>query len=87
MTEDEAKTKRCCGPDGCGFTDPRQADCLNGERWCIGSECVAWRWTDQQTLADAQDWIHADPTRLLQDFKPRNPTKGYCGLAAAPVCS
>jgi len=35
MTEDEAKTKRCCGVGG---------DTYNGVQWCIGSACMAWRW-------------------------------------------
>lgn len=40
MTEDDAKKKRCCGPEGCGqlrFVE------LTRVRFCIGSECMAWR--------------------------------------------
>ncbi len=51
---------------------------------CIASECMAWRWIDQQTLLTAVEWVQADPTRNLEDFKPRNPTNGYCGLAGKP---
>jgi hypothetical protein len=70
MTEDEAKQKRCCGPEGCGFTDPRQDDCLNGERWCIGSACMAWVVTARagQSIPDGTSLI----------WNKHN--EGYCGL-------
>lgn len=43
VTEQDAKNKRCCGPDGCGdvkrgVTGMRASD----ERFCIGSECMGW---------------------------------------------
>lgn len=41
LTESEARTKRCCGPDGCG-ADVRQNGRVS-ERFCIGSACMAWR--------------------------------------------
>jgi len=54
VTEEEAKTKRCCGPEGCGVyeggvpllrTDGRRASLVPGQpRMCIGSACMAWRW-------------------------------------------
>ena len=48
MTEDEARGKRCCGPDGCGDEGNER----DGRRWCNGSACMAWRWeitpTEQQ---------------------------------------
>lgn len=39
MTEDEAKTKRCCGGRDCGSPGP------DGATMCIGSACMAWNWT------------------------------------------
>ena len=42
MTEEEAKTKGCCGPNPAGVyrdeLDPHT-------RYCEGSACMAWRWT------------------------------------------
>jgi hypothetical protein len=44
LTEDEAKTKRCCGPDGCGAPvfHVNSGEFLG--RFCIGSACMAWQW-------------------------------------------
>ena len=39
MTEEEAKTKRCCGPADCGHYNSKPYPA----RWCLGSECMAWR--------------------------------------------
>ena len=36
MTEDQALTKDCCGPTGCGVW-------VNNRRLCIGTRCMAWR--------------------------------------------
>ena len=86
MTEDEAKTKWCpfareaSSPGGWNravFSDGPHSK-------CIGSQCMAWRWTDQQTLADAVDWVRIEPHRRIEDFKARNPTNGVCGLAGRP---
>lgn len=37
MTEQEAMTKRCCGPDDCGEMT------AEGFRNCEGHTCMAWR--------------------------------------------
>lgn len=56
MTEEQAKTRRCCGPEGCGAYPPTPPNYINedgeeiayipsNERFCIGSACMAWQWT------------------------------------------
>lgn len=71
MTEDEAKTKACCGPEGCGEEMPPTDVITAGHfvrhsgkegRFCIGSRCMGWRWI----------------TGHLID------TDGYCGYAGKP---
>jgi len=42
MTENEAKTKHCCGPEGTGSKGPPDND-GTCDRYCIGSACMAWR--------------------------------------------
>jgi len=60
VTEEEAKTKRCCGPVGCGEADAEvltlAVKTFTGDyealqrainfvpRMCIGSACMAWQW-------------------------------------------
>lgn len=61
MTEDEAKTKMCCGPLHFSSTDP------NGQR-CIGSACMAWR----QTFGGG-DVVEADIKWLTKPKGETNP--------------
>lgn len=90
MTEDEAKTKWCCGP-------PQVAAQMMGEpvktgpARCAGSLCMAWRTTGtsywgiirkdgtRQRVPSGQfvPLEEGDETRELWDF-------GYCGLAGRP---
>lgn len=42
MTEEEAKTKACCGPEGCGT--PVNDGTGRLVRMCIASACMGWRW-------------------------------------------
>ena len=43
-----AKTKLCCGPDGCGEIIETNYDvdeqAWMTERRCAGSKCMAWKW-------------------------------------------
>jgi len=75
MTEDDAKTKKCCGrvyvhvTDVCGLT-------VKVSDTCIASNCMAWReiiteeWVDpptNSTVATESHWVQT--------------IGGYCGLA------
>lgn len=60
-TEDEAHTKRCCGPVGCGgnsFGDN------TADRYCTASECMAWALPKQQAKSHTEQktakqlWLH-----------------------------
>lgn len=80
MTEEEAKTKRCCGSDTCGVcSTTEKIEMQNGSvvhvalRMCIGSACMAWRVTPQSTEIKENG-------RVQTTIAPT----GYCGLAGKP---
>ena len=90
MTEEEAKTKRCCGPYDAGLAvlrsetveimrDEKTVDRLEQhitvkDRMCAGAACMAWRW----------NYI----SYVLPDTgEPSISAKivhGHCGLAGRP---
>ena len=63
-TEAEAKSKRCCGPNGCGERLPGMTSNARHERWCIASACMAWDWA----------------ANLGSEAWPAGTEIGYCGL-------
>ncbi len=78
MTEDEAKTKWCPNVRfvACASDDliPNRAENLSGDATrCIGSGCMAWRQTDNETF----------PCGPGMKETPSKPA-GYCGLAGRP---
>jgi hypothetical protein len=82
MTEDEAKTKICCGPvllatAWINESEIRAKGNLIGSN-CIGSACMAWRWEENTDLMPASQ---NDP---LGGPKPPQDWDGYCGLAGKP---
>lgn len=88
LTEDEAKTKLCCGPKGCGVT-PMPVKDDNGyyerpQRLCIASGCMAWKWAIDESAPNPPTKV---PTMLGSVSLPGAPnfktstTHGYCGLA------
>jgi hypothetical protein len=82
MTEDEAKTKLCCGPLLLAETWINE-EAIKAEREmktgrCLASACMAWRWdTDAWTLA-------FDDKGPLTRRKDYDEPQGYCGLAGRP---
>lgn len=69
MTEDEAKTKTCCGslPVMIGVLMTTNPSSKPPHASCIGSACMAWRWEPKVVVAGE-----------------RLPTlHGWCGLAGA----
>ena len=82
MTEDEAKTTRCCGPVGCGRSEyaGRQGGDIDGnviwERWCIGSACMAFREGGYPPMVGDTITIKIPPDPKI--------VHGFCGLAGKP---
>lgn len=81
MTEDEAKTKACCGPFreqvpyaraedraeiAKGGLDPDYIAEIAARYPCVASACMAWRWSHEK------------------DLDPGLSPKGHCGLAWRP---
>lgn len=76
LTEEQARTKQCCGPFGCGKAEAAVIDqqsiatsvasALFVRRVCIGSECMAWRW------------------RYATRGAPIHANEGFCGLPIRP---
>ena len=96
MTEDEAKTKWCphIRPNKGDFEIAPYAG-----SWCIGAECMAWRWLpfnaldplyieaikkcEDEGMKPPQAAKHVNANRA--DFNlPTEPFEGYCGLAGKP---
>ena len=84
MTEEEAKTKACCGaPSVAAATLLAHPDVsarpIGGLKMglCIASACMAWRWNE--------DWVSSvhDPVAGTMTTKLKNGARllGGCGLA------
>ena len=77
VTEEEAKTKRCCGPSGTGRLDPTAevTTFVHRERLCIGSACMAWR--------PMIDWATAkgDIVSGFVHGEADSQKRGFCGYA------
>lgn len=109
MTEEEAKKKWCpharfkfsalsdCpasnrddGSDGC-----KNPFLRSGTR-CLGSECMAWRWSTAKETeaflglvrdrmkATGENFAKATQAALVENGETFVKTEGFCGLAGAP---
>ena len=71
VTEEEAAHKRCCGPENCGKSE-HTAEFGQSPRFCVGSACMAWRWSEyQKSVIKSGGHVLIAPT-------------GYCGVADEP---
>jgi len=74
VTQKEAENMRCC-VFGCGSPDPKfspaKIQSLRGNvpHFCIGSACMAWRWSE---------WVDVNQP---DSYMSEPPAKGYCGRA------
>lgn len=82
LNEEEAKETRCCGPEGCGRIN------MSGDmaRYCIGSDCMAWRWIGWSgpcviPPGATVEWRPQYTPYKMSDDQERF---GYCGLAGDP---
>jgi hypothetical protein len=79
MTEDEAKTKACCGPEWCGkISDNALVRDFGVRRSCVGSVCMGWR-----TTALGGTRYASSPDNASQRTETY-PAQGFCGLAGQP---
>ena len=90
MTQDEAKTKRCGGPNGCGtLVNPildgsipnelllQLAVEVNSPRWCIASNCMMWDPYEYYSDGKGGAWSQQNAEETLKII-----TGGDCGLKA-----
>ena len=89
MSEKTAKTKRCCGPNGCGTVinpmfsrkAPKEllldlAKEVNSPRWCVGSECMGW----VEIKTDTNYEFQAVDNETVSCNSGPAVISGYCGL-------
>ena len=72
------------------WTDLELGDELDGQRMsglCIGSECMAWRWTNSPERIKEHELLNkkgvGQPGRENKPW-PEGQPAGYCGLAGKP---
>ena len=77
MTEDEAKTKQCLLIPARGQNRTYSNGRLREEYQCIGSQCMAWRATDNEIKENPDGPIEDGKAMKASDYV----SAGYCGLA------
>jgi hypothetical protein len=93
MTEDEAKTKGCCGPVGCGHQDFERNTYIDVQNSSIGNtvmKTTAFPIGTRVCIGSAcMAWRWIPRTRAggvnegYADI-PASPTAGFCGLSGKP---
>lgn len=76
MSEQDAKKKRCCGPEGCGKVHKSSGP----HRWCIGSLCMAWVWQKDATMTTSNGFTGVA-------YVDDSSTNGECAYVIALVGS
>jgi hypothetical protein len=100
MTEEDAKTKWCCGPQIIAATlvvlqgDPRRVELTPDAGHCIASACMAWRWRNDYERRwdlpadkppEGAGWQRVEATDGVAHWVRQNAAPdGFCGLAGAP---
>lgn len=85
MTEDEAKTKWCCGPKTAADAAIVIANGpVSGNGLCVASACMAWRETTAAFLKDTGERARPDTIYATASLE-RKPAGGFCGLAGNPA--
>lgn len=94
MTEEDAKTKLCCGPKIVADMllsqmlmdkTPPQPNPNTANALCVGSVCMAWRWTTPpypEGLSGRQDSV--DMNLTIVERREPHAGDGRCGLAGKP---
>ncbi len=78
-TTDQAYLSRCCGPEGCGYLNPK-----SGVRWCLADGCMGWRWGEVFQV-DALNRVHHVDRKSDATTGPLRTIRfGFCGLAGKP---
>ena len=74
LTESEARTKLCCGPENCGAVErthvsSESTSYFASKRYCCASDCMSWRWVPIDILS-------------LKPIPTNDEFYGTCGLAS-----
>jgi hypothetical protein len=83
IDEGSASYRRCCGPPGCGWIAKAGDEAASqhvleeGERYCLGQQCMGWQNLGRFYLTPNGDRMD----RPDLDGKWQEVTLGCCGLA------
>lgn len=84
MTEDKAKTKWCPMLSRGHIANRSSVGGVREDLSCIGSECMAWRWTNSPERIKEHKLLNkkgvGQPGRENKPWPEEQPA-GYCGLA------